>query len=736
MNIVANDDRTYKEFEDRAKTTKDGHTRAIKFWNSFALVQKYPPFDKLTDQMVCGKVLENGSLSNEHNPPIKQWFWQFASYVYEYRKNDGIGEPLQPDGAMQIFTQLKAVMFKKFKPLGYTGDSPDWYKQVYNGLRIRVNVACIARGGKLSRSAVGMPRDVLKKSCAMLMKQDDFALASRERAILATLYHAVGRGSEVASANWGSAYWNAQLNLFTIDWGEFKRGEQQEMTFSSDAESWELDFHHCLACSLIGGNGVRKVSASDANINWMFPQVVNLADGGAASMVGRILDKCRSNVDGIPEDTNCHGLRVTGTDEMIFCPSLSLFSAIARGGWNFKSESQAFGYFTQKKHVVAGGLALAGFSNPNILVHAPSLAAIGTDARTVAILNSFSGELFNNVGVPELATTLKNYRDVLVASLLMYNEQVVAALGKDSPIVKTMRLAAINVGSDIATMARWGEAVRDRFIVQNAANIGGGDGNVEERYAKALSLVTEMCMKTQDKMSSLSAVVHETNERSKRMEDGINTLTLLLAGGVKSPCRPSAAKKQRTEESESDNTTPNTTSVAATQRDAFQTMSSGVAVQNHTSFTEAGSWTINKFVANVIKSRQFSGANGFCGNIKSSNRKRYRYVYDGLVALANDSEKQYFNPNKAPVWDAHHSHPGDVDRDLWFRQLDQVVIRLSTTLTRQYLKRKARVQKKEGEPDEQLLARYNKLLNSQKTSLGSVGNLIETVMAAEKKGHW
>ena len=54
------------------------------------------------------------------------------------------------------------------------------------------------------------------------------------------------------------------------------------MTFSSDAESWELDFHHALACSLIGGNGVRKASASDTDINWIFPMVVNLAGGGAA----------------------------------------------------------------------------------------------------------------------------------------------------------------------------------------------------------------------------------------------------------------------------------------------------------------------------------------------------------------------------------------------------------------------------------------------------------------------
>ena len=48
-------------------------------------------------------------------------------------------------------------------------------------------------------------------------------LSSGERAIVAALYHTVGRGSEVASANWGSAYWNPQLNLFVFDWGDSKR---------------------------------------------------------------------------------------------------------------------------------------------------------------------------------------------------------------------------------------------------------------------------------------------------------------------------------------------------------------------------------------------------------------------------------------------------------------------------------------------------------------------------------
>ena len=120
--------------------------------------------------------------------------------------------------------------------------------------------------------------------------------------------------------------------------------------------------------------------------------------------------------------------------------------------------------------------------------------------------------------------------------------------------------------------------MRDRFIVQNAANIGGVDGNAEERYAK---VVTEICVKTQDKVASMEAAAHENIERTKRIEDGVNTL--LLAQGVKPPCRPS--KKPRTTEGSSE-TTDATPGVAS--RNAYQAMSTGVAVQNNVSFGNAG----------------------------------------------------------------------------------------------------------------------------------------------------
>ena len=146
----------------------------------------------------------------------------------------------------------------------------------------------------------------------------------------------------MSTSTWDSVYWDGEQQCLVFDWGELKKSQQMQMTYHPDAHSWELDEFNCLACYLLCGPGDHKASASEGNskINWMFPAYVDMADGGAASKVGRILEKCRQGgVKGIPEDAQSHGLRVTAMDEMIFNPLLSIFASMAHGGWDCINDS-------------------------------------------------------------------------------------------------------------------------------------------------------------------------------------------------------------------------------------------------------------------------------------------------------------------------------------------------------------------------------------------------------------
>jgi len=149
--------------------------------------------------------------------------------------------------------------------------------------------------------------------------------------------------------------------------------------------------------------------------------------------VSTILDKARKGgISGIPSETTSHGIRVAATDCMIFNPMLSIFSVIARGGWDFEADSTAFRYFTSKLHVVAGGLSLAGWSDPRMHVAAPSLDCI-TGGGASALVRRLSTTLFRGTDVPMLNVPdkLRPFRDVMTASILMYHADVVKALGSN-----------------------------------------------------------------------------------------------------------------------------------------------------------------------------------------------------------------------------------------------------------------------------------------------------------------
>lgn len=186
------------ELDIRSNRTKEGHSGAVDKWDEFANRNGHPIFKNLTQEYVCGAVLENGSLSNANDPPIRRCLAEFANWMLQRKKGDGSHH--RPMGAQQTFSSLKTVLFKKFKPLGYAGDRPDWYTELYHGMLMRSTSGAIARGEKVRKKAVGMPRRVLFE-CAKHLAQVNTAQSYEERAILTTLYSACGRSGEVATAN-------------------------------------------------------------------------------------------------------------------------------------------------------------------------------------------------------------------------------------------------------------------------------------------------------------------------------------------------------------------------------------------------------------------------------------------------------------------------------------------------------------------------------------------------------
>ena len=487
------------QFNTKSTSTPKGHNNAVRHYNNFVntqnnlfrlhnvteadgvTIKQYPYFDELTEAFVCGRVLENGSIATD-TPPIAGVMSELTEYLFHVDKCNG--NPYAPLVRAQHLSQFKAALFDKFKPLSYGNQGePQWYNELYRGLKLRASALCIKMGGTISKKHVGFPKKVLAECVKYLLERYDDGTGYEERAVLVMLFHAVGRSSEVAVTTWDSASWDEERQMLVFDWGELKVGQQYIMTLhpSADVEDgWVLDSFHSLGCYLLCAPSKHKASASaeEAGINFMFPSYVNMADGGCAAKVTRTIEKCRDGgkVEGIPDDLTSHGLRVSAADEMMFNVYLPFFAAIARGGWDCKADTMLFFYLTLKLHMATAGKALAGWADPTKPVVAPTLEAIYDDSNRDVIEN-FCHELFQDSPISALLSDpkkLKGFRSRMVASLLMYYTNVKKTLGSDCDIIKTVRFKWIDCGLDQRDLEKYGDKIKERFLIDNATSLAAG----------------------------------------------------------------------------------------------------------------------------------------------------------------------------------------------------------------------------------------------------------------------
>ena len=258
------------ELEVRASSTVSGHNQAKDKWDEFVNMQNYPIFRKLTPTDVGGEVLNNGSLVNANNHPIRTMMAEFATHLLNRKLLNGNYH--RSSAVVQFFSTFKAVLFKRFKPLGYVGPSPDWYTELLHGLVIRATNAAMSRGEKVQNTPLGIPRSVLF-DCAQYLLSLNTAQAIEKRAVIVNLYAACGRSGEVATQTWDHMTYDPERDAFVNYWGDTKNGQQSEMTYVPDAENFALDVGHALACNLVtGGFGNHRASATTAECgtNWIF----------------------------------------------------------------------------------------------------------------------------------------------------------------------------------------------------------------------------------------------------------------------------------------------------------------------------------------------------------------------------------------------------------------------------------------------------------------------------------
>lgn len=162
---------------------------------------------------------------------------------------------------------------------------------------------------------------------------------------------------------------------------------------------------------------------------------------------------------------------------MAFSKFIHIVDMIYRGNWDFSGECKIFSYFTKKLHVSRAGKALAGWSDCTMSVAAPDYSAFLNEENKVQVKNYIT-QLFD-VGIPELTNggTLANFRYVMLASLLMYFDEMAGEFGYNNDIIKTLIHVGHQLDIEVSTLRTWGSAVKQQFLHKNAQNLASAVGS-------------------------------------------------------------------------------------------------------------------------------------------------------------------------------------------------------------------------------------------------------------------
>ena len=689
-------------------------------------------------EWACGE-LEVGGLYPKifRFPPIANYMEKWCSYLFSMKKNSG--DDYQPWVVVQYLSSFKTVLFKRFKPLGYIDESPSWYTDLYHGLRLKACNACLARGGRLSKKAIGFAKDTLRECCLyLLMHRDNQEQAVEERAVLTTLYHAVGRGGEVALSAWENLYWDDDRQHLAMDWGELKTSSQCIMTFHPDANDWVLDEIHSLACYALANPSATRSSTAEANITYMFPAYASLSN--VSKKVSKILDKCRKSddnphgVESIPPEAASHSIRVSSFNEALF--GSTFIEAVSRGGWGMEGDTTAFHYVMQPLHIAKAGKTLAGWRYSDQHVTAPTLSSILNESNRDKVF-AFVGMLFHESEISALLNgELKEVRDLFAASLLMYYEPVLDKLTDNCFIIKRIHNAASMVHVDFTQIKEWGEIIRSHFIVANAQNLGGiDDCSEEERQKRINTILQETC-------SKLLITGQSTNAKVDRIEKKVdNSHQLLLemkhliiagAGGRGDDSGSASAAV--------DGTLPPVTPSPSSDepKNAFDAMTRGQIIMQTYDWTNLANWSVSKFVIAITRSQvdaasiqDFLKNNGLNGSKSSLStlRTRAKKMIGCITDCIPETEKMYVDYRQCPRVGDHQA----------FLQWSDTISKLGSTwsvciINNLFSRYKCALEKLQGNDRKYgiLLSKAETKKKNTKLLIGSLAGVLEEIEKFER----
>eukprot|EP01138_Halocafeteria_seosinensis_P016324 gb/GECG01016654.1/.p1 GENE.gb/GECG01016654.1/~~gb/GECG01016654.1/.p1 ORF type:complete len:756 (+),score=93.91 gb/GECG01016654.1/:1-2268(+) len=430
--------------------------------------------------------LKTKQLTYDESVCSKSLLGEYATYLLTHAKAKGSAELLKGNTAYQYFLYTKSLLEKEFPGNKVMKDIPnEWYSDIGYQIKGQVMQRCLKLGVPYSDKAPPVFRGDLIR-LARLFLEDNTPTALMQRCAIVINWLSAGRAGEVSLMSWNSLILPENGEYLIAEWGEKKTSKFKPMTYFPDKTNYEIDYLHCMGSYLLatGVEGaVVPTGKSEDEPPFIFPA---LQGASPATKLSRWL-KARDTKDkGTGLEYRGTSLRIGATNQMTNTRDVELHHVIERGGWDFTGVNNSFHYLLQSYDLVnVGGRALGGWNDCKSGAHLPRLVFMKTrtskdqdghdirvheDENGYNIDNFIYGIFKTNTLMLERMKTVDGLVHAMVASLLMYLDDVYNDWGRESRIVKGVCAAAEESLIPKETIFKWGRDIKEDFAYRNLDN--------------------------------------------------------------------------------------------------------------------------------------------------------------------------------------------------------------------------------------------------------------------------
>eukprot|EP01138_Halocafeteria_seosinensis_P012864 gb/GECG01013141.1/.p1 GENE.gb/GECG01013141.1/~~gb/GECG01013141.1/.p1 ORF type:complete len:705 (+),score=90.99 gb/GECG01013141.1/:1-2115(+) len=422
---------------------RDNYQSARNQLESFLASKQLPSVDLVEESVVCSQTL----------------LGEYGTYLADHGRKAN-GDLLKGNTAYQYFMYTKTFLERKYpdNSLLKQLNESEGYTKVGGEIKKKVLRRCIREGIPFSEKAPALLRNDLITFCRRFLDENR-PESLMKRAALVINWLAVGRAGEVALMSWNCLLLPTDADYLIADWAQQKTSSFQMMSFFPDRTHYEIDYLHSLASYLLA------TRSRNGERSFIFPEL-QAVKAPATKLTAWLKEKDVQQVD-----YRGTSLRIGATNQLANTRGVELHHIIARGGWDFEGVNNVFHYLLQiLQNVNVGGRALSGWSDCKSGAYLPRLVFMNTEnAATIDRLLYF---LFGAYLVifqenPKITGLLH----AMLASLLMYYEDVYADWGKDSFIIQQIATAATDANIDYKCLLEWGRAVKKDFKSRNIDNV-------------------------------------------------------------------------------------------------------------------------------------------------------------------------------------------------------------------------------------------------------------------------